>query len=164
VEACSSNNSENNHVKEIEMKKQVLFSIVALVTIWALAAIGTSRAQAEEVVTTDSIAGTWYGNMNFSGVNKVERIKLTIPTGCEPGGVCGTLQNYPVQCIWEITYDGFSGGAYQYHFSNTLKGACPAGSAGSLVLLPDGTLYRTHQTPVFIATGTLSQRPNAGSS
>ena len=143
------------------MKKQTLFTIVALVTVLALAAIGVSTARADDVVTTDAIAGTWNGNMHFSGVNQMERIKLTIPAGCEPGSVCGSLLNYPVQCTWEITYDGFSAGAYQYHFSQTLKGGCPSGSAGSLVVQPDGSLLRTHQTPVFIATGTLSQLPSA---
>jgi hypothetical protein len=143
------------------MKKQTLLMIVALVTLLALAAIGVSGVRAEDVVTTDAIAETWYGNMHFSGTNQVERIKLTIPAGCEPGSVCGTLLNYPVQCTWEITYDGFNAGAYQYHFSNTLKGACPAGSAGSLLLQPDGTLFRTHQTPMFTATGTLSKLPSA---
>jgi hypothetical protein len=143
------------------MKKQTLLLIVALTTVFVLVAIGASSARADEVVTTDAIAGTWYGNMHFSNRNSVERIQFSIPAGCEPGRVCGTLLSYPVQCTWEITYDGFSGGAYQYHFSNTLKGVCPAGSAGSLILQPDGTLYRTHQTPMFIATGTLSQLPSA---
>jgi hypothetical protein len=143
------------------MKKQTLFLLVALTTLLALAASGVSTARADEVVTTDAIAGTWYGNMHFSGVNQVERIKLSIPAGCEPGSVCGTLQNYPVQCTWEVTYDGFSGGAYHYHFSKTLTGVCPAGSAGSLVLQADGTLLRTHQTPMFLATGTLNQLPSA---
>ena len=143
------------------MKKSALLAITVLTTLTILAALGVSTARADEVVTTDAIAGTWYGNMHFSGANLVERIALTIPAGCSPGDVCGTLQNYPVQCTWEVTYDGFSGGAYQYHFSDTLKGACPFGSAGSLALQPDGTLYRTHQTPVFIATGSLSQLPSA---
>ena len=143
------------------MNKQTLFLIVALVSVFALASIGVSSARADEVVTTDAIAGTWYGNMHFSNRNSVERIQFSIPAGCEPGSVCGTLLNYPVQCTWEITYDGFSGGAYQYHFSNTLKGACPAGSAGSLTLLADGSLYRVHSTPMFNATGTLSQLPSA---
>lgn len=141
------------------MKKQALFTVVVLVTMLALAAIGVSSARADEVITTDAIAGTWFGNMQFSNRNSVERIQFSIPAGCEPGSVCGTLLNYPVQCTWEITYDGFSGGAYQYHFSNTLKGACPAGSAGSLTLLADGSLYRVHTTPMFSATGTLSQLP-----
>lgn len=143
------------------MKKQNLFMMAALITLLALAAIGVSTARADEVVTTDAIAGTWYGNMHFSVANSVERVELTIPAGCEPGSVCGTLLNYPVQCTWELTYDGISGGAYQYHFSNTLKGACPAGSEGSLTLLPDGSLYRVHITPMFTATGILSQLPSA---
>lgn len=143
------------------MKKKALLTTVILTTLLILTAASVSTARVDDVVTTDAIAGTWYGNMHFSGVNQVERIELTIPAGCEPGSVCGTLLNHPVQCTWEITYDGFRSGAYQYHFSKTLKGVCPAGSAGSLVLQPDGTLYRAHQTPMFIATGTLSQLPSA---
>ena len=143
------------------MKKQNLFAVVALVTLLALAAIGVSIVQADEVVTTDAIAGTWYGNMHFSGTNEVQRVALTIPSGCEPGSVCGRLLNYPVHCTWEITYDGFSGGAYQYHFSDTIKGVCPAGSAGSLVLQSDRSLYRSHQTIQFTATGILRQLPSA---
>jgi hypothetical protein len=131
------------------------------VTLLDLAAIGVSSVQADELVTTGAIAGIWYGNMHFSNRNNLERIQFSIPAGCQPGSVCGTLLNYPVQCTWEITYDGFSGGAYQYHFSNTLEGVCPAGSAGSLTLMPDSTLYRTHRTPMFTATGYLNQLPNA---
>jgi hypothetical protein len=144
------------------MKKQILFTIFALLILAVTAATGVSTAQAENVVNTNDIAGTWYGNMHFSNRNSVERIKFTIPAGCEPGNVCGTMLNYPTQCVWEITYDGFSSGAYQYHFSNTLKGGCPAGSSSSLTLLSDGSLYRVHTTPIFTSTGILNELPNAG--
>ena len=143
------------------MKSKILFKIVIFVAMVAGLLTGVSNALAEDVVTTDAIAGTWYGNMHFSGANSVQRIALTIPADCEPGSVCGTLLNYPVQCTWEITYDGYSGGVYLYHFSNTLEGNCPAGSTGSLALMPDGTLYRTHQTLQFTATGYLNQLPSA---
>ena len=136
--------------------------IVALLTIAVIVVNGVSPARADDVVTTDDIAGTWYGKMHFSDRNNVERIKFTIPVGCEPGSVCGTMLNYPTQCIWEITYDGFSGGAYQYHFSNTLRGDCPAGSSGSLALLSDDTLYRVHAPPVFTGAGVLNKLPNTG--
>ena len=144
------------------MNWQTRFTITVVMVMITILAAGATSALADEVVTTDAIAGTWYGNMHFSTQNAVQRIKVTIPAGCEPGSVCGTLLNYPVQCVWEITYDGFSSGAYQYHFSNTLKGSCPSGSAGSLTLLPDGTLYRLHAGLGFTATGYLEQRPNAG--
>ena len=144
------------------MKRQTLFIFTALIVLVSVVAAGASRAQADGVVTTDNIAGTWYGNMHFSDRNDVERIKFTIPAGCEPGSVCGTMLNYPAQCVWEITYDGFSSDAYQYHFSNTLKGGCPARSSGSLTLLSDGTLYRIHTTPLFTGTGILNKLPNTG--
>ncbi len=142
------------------MKKQTFFTLVILATLLSLTVLGISTARAEPGTNTDAIAGTWYGNMHLSVTNAVQRIKFVIPAGCQPGEVCGTLLNYAVQCTWEITYDGFSAGAYQYHFSNTLQGGCPAGSSGSLTLMPDGTLYRIHQTPQFTATGSLSQLPN----
>lgn len=144
------------------MKRQTLFTIIALLILASVVASGVSNARADGVVTTDAITGTWYGNMHFSDRNDVERIQFTIPAGCEPGSVCGKMLNYPAQCTWEITYDGFSGGAYQYHFSNTLKGGCPPGSTGSLTLLADGTLFRVHSTPLFSAMGILNQLPNAG--
>ena len=143
------------------MKKQYLIKLAIGIAMIAIVVSGASSALADEVVTTDAIAGTWYGNMHFSNANPVQRIKFSIPAGCEPGSVCGSLLNYSVQCTWEITYDGFSNGAYQYHFSNTLQGNCPAGSAGALTLLPDGTLYRVHATPMFTATGYLNQLPSA---
>lgn len=144
------------------MKKQALFTIITLMVMAVMAATGVSNVKADEVVTTDAIAGTWYGNMHFSDIPSVQRIKLSIPAGCEPGDVCGTLLNYPVQCTWEVTYDGFSNDTYQYHFSNDLDGHCPAGSAGSLTLMPDGTLYRVHQTLQFTVSGYLRQLPSAG--
>ena len=144
------------------MKTKTLFRIVLLITLLSLAVIGVSTARADEVVSTDAIAGTWYGNMHFSDASSVQRIKLSIPAGCEAGEMCGTLLNYPVQCTWEVTYDGFINGAYQYHFSNTLDGNCPAGSTGSLTLMPDGTLYRVHQIPQFTASGYLRQLPSSG--
>jgi hypothetical protein len=148
--------------RKLAMKKKFVSALVALLILATVVAAGVSNAQADGVVTTDDIAGTWSGNMHFSDRNDVERIQFTIPARCEPGSVCGKMLNYPAQCTWEITYDGFSGGVYQYHFSNTLKGGCPPGSAGSLTLLSDGTLYRVHSTPMFSATGILNQLPKAG--
>ena len=57
----------------------------------ALAVIGVTSVRADDVVNTYAIVGTWYGNMHFSDVNQVERIRLTIPTGCTPGSMCGSL-------------------------------------------------------------------------
>jgi hypothetical protein len=144
------------------MKRQILFAIVTVAMIALIVLNSVSNVQADGVVTTNAIAGTWYGNTQISAGNNVERIKLTIPTGCEPGSVCGTFQNYPALCTWEITYDGFSGGSYQYHFSRILKGPCGQGSVGSLTLLPDGTLSLVHYAPFFTVTGVLNQRPNSG--
>jgi hypothetical protein len=144
------------------MKKQIFIRFGIFLVLMAVLVSGASRALASGVVTTDAIAGTWYGNMHFSDRNDVERIQFVIPAGCQPGSVCGTMLNYPAQCIWEITYDGYASGAYLYHFSNTLKGGCVAGSSGSLTLLSDGSLYRVHTTPIFTSSGSLNKLPNAG--
>jgi hypothetical protein len=144
------------------MKKQTLFTIIALLIMVVTVATGVSTARADDVVTTDEIAGTWFGNTHISAGNNVERVKLTIPAGCEPGSVCGTFRNYPALCTWEITYDGFSGGAYQYHFSKILSGPCGQGSVGTLTVLPDRTLSLVHYAPFFTVTGVLNQLPNAG--
>jgi hypothetical protein len=144
------------------MEKKYLFRFAIFVIMITIVISSPSRALADAVVTTDAIAGTWYGNMHFSDRNDVERIQFVIPAGCQPGSVCGTMLNYPAQCVWEITFDGYTSGAYRYHFSNTLKGGCVAGSSGSLTLLSDGTLYRVHTTLIFIGTGILNELPNAG--
>jgi hypothetical protein len=140
---------------------KIRITLVAVMVVMLLLSAGASLALADAPLPTDAIAGTWYGNMHFDAFNSVQRVKMDIPAGCNAGDVCGSLQNFPAQCTWELTYDGFSGGKYLYHFSNTLEGSCPAGSAGALTLLPDGNLMREHKTPAFNAWGTLSQRPNA---
>lgn len=142
------------------MNMRTFFRVTLLLLAIGLVAAGASQALAAGE-TTDAIAGTWYGNMHFSTDPHVERIKFTILAGCEPGSVCGTLLNYPQQCVWEVTYDGASSDTYNYHFSNTLKGGCPSGSTGSVQLLADGSLYRVHTTPFFTSSGILKQRPNA---
>ena len=129
------------------MNKQYRFTLTTIVFLIAILFTGAINVLADDAATTEAIAGTWFGNMHFSSKNAVERVKLTIPADCAPGSVCGTMLNYVNQCVWEITYDGYSAGAYEYHFSNTLKGVCPSGSAGSLTLMPDGNLYRSHTTP-----------------
>jgi hypothetical protein len=148
-------------MKGERMKRQTLFTITLLV-IAVMVLVGVSNVQAGGVVTTDAIAGTWSGNMHVSDRNAVERTKLIILAGCEPGSACGTLQNYPALCTWEITYDGFSGGAYQYHFSKILAGPCGQGSKGSLTLLPDGSLSLVHEAPFFTFSGILIQLPRVG--
>jgi hypothetical protein len=133
----------------------------ATTSIWYVFPEPEDGAMAHPLAMSDAIAGTWFGNMRLSDASGMQRIKMEIPSDCQSGDVCGSLQNFPVQCTWEITYDGYSDGAYKYHFSDTLSGDCPAGSAGSLTSLADGTLYRVHTTPAFTASGLLRQRPNA---
>jgi hypothetical protein len=141
----------------IRKSRLTLVTIMILVIVIASGAMGVL---ADDGLTTDAIAGTWYGNMHFSVHNAVERVMLTIPAGCEAGNLCGTMLNYVNRCVWEITYDGYSDGAYSYHFSNTLKGACPSGTEGTLTLMADGSLYRVHATPLFTSEGALNKLPH----
>jgi hypothetical protein len=94
--------------------------------------------------------------MHFSSVNSVQRIKLIIPSGCEPGSVCGVSELFGAMHLKSpmMVHDN----AYIPILAHFKKS--PAGTAGSLTLLPDDTLYR-FLDPFFTTTGTLSQLPNA---
>jgi hypothetical protein len=140
------------------MKMSQVWFFAVIMAVAAAAGFGLFTAQADTHITTDGIAGTWYGNMHFSNRNSVERIQMVIPSGCEVGEVCGSLMNFSVQCTWALTFTGFVDGQYTYVFSDTLKGSCLAGSQGYVELLEDGSLYRVHTTPMFTAEGKLEQR------
>jgi len=108
---------------------------------------------------TDRFAGNWSGTMSFTDdANRKEDIVVTIPAGCEPGNVCGSLNNTTVSCTWELTLESISGETFQYKFSKTLSGECPALGGGTLTLDKNGTLFREHKTPDFTASGTLERQ------
>jgi hypothetical protein len=107
---------------------------------------------------SDRFAGTWSGTMSFTDdANRKEDIVVTIPAGCAVGRVCGDLNNTTVNCQWEMTLAAVNGDVFQYTFSETLGGECPALGGGTLTLQSDGTLMREHATPNFTASGVLTK-------
>jgi hypothetical protein len=84
-------------------------------------------------------------------------IVIKILTGCKLGEVCGYLDNMTADCIWEMTLEEVNGEILSYTFSRTLRGDYPASSVGKLILRSDGTLYRIHQTPGNIVSGSLTK-------
>ena len=104
----------------------------------------------------DRFAGTWSGSMSFTDdANRKENIIVTIPAGCSEGGICGDLKNTTVSCKWEMTLGKINGRVFEYTFSKTMNGECPALGGGTLTLQSDGTLMREHKTPDFTASGSL---------
>ena len=109
--------------------------------------------------SADRFAGTWSGTMSFTDdPNRKEDIIVTIPAGCAVGDVCGILNNTTVNCTWEMTLGALNGDVFEYQFSKTMSGECPALGGGTLTLNSDGTLFREHKTPDFTASGRL-ERP-----
>jgi len=106
----------------------------------------------------NKFAGKWSGTMYFANSSAKTDIVITILTRCKPGKVCGTLENKSANCIWALTLDEINGDVLSYTFSKTLRGDYLFGSAGKLILRPDGTLYRVHQTPDSIVSGTLTRQ------
>ena len=107
----------------------------------------------------DRFAGTWSGTMSFTDdVNRTEDIVVTIPEGCSAGSVCGNLNNTTVNCTWEMTLGAINGNIFEYRFSKTMSGECPALGGGTLTLQSDGTLTREHKTPDFTASGALTHK------
>ena len=150
-----------------QRKSNVARRVLPILLIGAALAIGvllltfaTALPAAASAPNTSAIGGTWYGNMNFSDVNSVQRIEVSIED-CTAGSVCGNVQNYAVQCTWELTFDGMQGAAYVFRHTRTLAGACPASGTGYYTPQPDGSLLRVHANPQFTAEGILKQRPSA---
>jgi hypothetical protein len=107
----------------------------------------------------DRFAGIWSGTMSFTDdANRREDIIVTIPAGCTEGVVCGNLNNTTVSCTWEMTLGKINGDVFEYLFSKTMSGECPALGGGTLTLQSDGTLTREHKTPDFTASGTLNRQ------
>lgn len=107
----------------------------------------------------DRFSGTWSGTMSFTDdANRKEDIVVTIPAGCAEGNICGNLNNTAVSCTWELTLDSINGDIFQYKFSKTMSGECPALGGGTLTLKKDDTLFREHKTPDFTASGTLERQ------
>ncbi len=109
--------------------------------------------------SANSFAGTWSGTMSFTDdANRREDIIITIPAGCAAGSICGDINNTTVSCQWEMTLATINGNVFEYKFSKTMSGKCPAFGGGTLTLQSDGTLMREHETPNWIASGPLTRK------
>jgi hypothetical protein len=106
----------------------------------------------------DRFAGAWSGLMSFTDRDTKEDVIVTIPSGCVAGKVCGEIFNSAVNCTWEVHLEAVKGDVFEYTFSRTLSGECPAMGNGALTLQADGTLVREHITPNFTSTGILGRQ------
>jgi len=131
------------------MKGKYLWMIVFVL-------LASACAPQPQPTPADRFAGIWSGTMSFTDdANRKEDIIVTIPSGCEDGGICGSLNNTTVSCEWELTLDSVKGDVFTYRFSKTMSGPCPALGGGTLTLGSDGKLMREHKTPDFTASGAL---------
>ena len=133
--------------------KKLSIIVILLAVLFSFAVVSTAFADG---TNTSAIAGTWYGNMLFPN-NANQRIVANIQN-CTPGNVCGSVYNYMVQCKWELTFDGMQGGAYVFHHSRTLSGACLAQGTSYYTPQANGSLQRVQVNPLFTATGYLFPR------
>ena len=126
-------------------------SIVLLISL-----LVSSCASSAQSNPADRFAGSWAGTMIFTDdANRKENILVTIPSGCAAGSICGDINNTTVSCQWELTLGSVNGNVFEYTFSKTLSGECPALGSGTLALQSDGKLMREHKTPDFTASGSL---------
>ena len=134
------------------MSTKVLFVMLILLLLGACTPSTPSNP-------ADRFAGSWSGTMSFTDdKNHTEDIMVTIPEGCSAGNVCGSLNNTTVNCTWEMTLGAINGNIFEYRFSKTMSGECPALGGGTLTLQSDGTLMREHKTPDFTASGVLTHK------
>jgi hypothetical protein len=145
--------SEFNFRKDTDtMSTKYLFVMLILLLLGACTPSAPSNA-------ADRFAGNWSGTMSFTDdKNRKEEIIVAIPEGCSAGNVCGSLNNTTVNCTWEMTLGAINGNVFEYRFSKTMSGECPALGSGTLTLQSDGTLMREHKTPDFTASGLLTHK------
>lgn len=137
------------------MNTKYLFLLPVLLVVLFVSACGSSKS----ANPADRFAGTWSGTMSFTDdANRKEDIIVSIPAGCAAGNVCGDLNNKTVKCQWEMTLAAINEGVFEYKFSKTLSGECPALGGGTLKLQRDGSLIREHKTPNFTASGPLTRK------
>lgn len=122
----------------------------------------TREQQAKVGAATAAVApfaGMWAGQMSFSDdKNRKEDIEVSVPDACIAGGVCGQINNLSNGCVWQLTLTGAQATTMSYTLSKSLKNDCPTGSSGTLERKPDGTLFRKHTTPDFVAEGALVKK------
>ena len=127
--------------------------LVSLISLLLVACAPSAQSNA-----ADRFAGAWSGPMSFSDRDTTEDVFITIPSGCTAGEACGEIFNSAVNCIWEVQLGAVNGDVFEYTFSKTLSGECPALGSGTLTLQADGLLVREHVTPNFTSTGTLGRQ------
>lgn len=133
--------------------------MLTVVAILVLTACAPQNVPSSQSNPADGFVGTWFGTMSFTDdANRKEEIIVTIHAGCAVGNVCGDINNTTVSCQWEMTLAGLNGDVFEYKFSNTMNGQCPALGGGTLTLQSDGTLFREHKTPDFTVSGSLTRR------
>jgi hypothetical protein len=128
-------------------------SLVSMIVLLLVACAPSAQSNA-----ADQFAGTWAGLMSFTDRDTMEDVFITIPSGCAVGEVCGEIFNSVVNCTWEVHLEAVKVNFFEYTFSKTLSGECPAMGNGTLTLQADGTLVREHITPNFTSTGTLGRQ------
>ena len=73
--------------------------------------------------------------MSFTDdANRKENIQVMIPQDCKVGQACGYIDNTTVQCKWEMTLASLQGDVFEYKFSKTLSGECPAMGGSKLTI------------------------------
>lgn len=107
----------------------------------------------------DRFAGTWSGTMSMTDDPTVNAVAVvTIPTGCSANEICGDAINTANGCKWEMTLVAINNNVFEYIYSKSLEGDCPALGSGTLTLNSDGTLSREHKFPDFTISGTLTRK------
>ena len=139
------------------MKNFYTFGLLVSMIVLFLGACAPAATAVPTVQTNpaDRFAGAWSGSMSFSNWDGTEDVFVTIPSGCAVGEACGEIFNSAVNCTWEVQLEAVNDDVFEYTFSKTLSGECPAMGNGTLTLQADGALVREHITPNFTATGTL---------
>ncbi|MEO5886242.1 MAG: hypothetical protein ABIQ77_01135 [Anaerolineales bacterium] len=136
------------------MSKRNLFVFLVILILLLVSAC----AAPEPANPADRFTGIWTGTMSFTDdANRKEDIIVTIPADCTLGSVCGDLNNTTVKCQWEMTLGAVNSDVFEYKFSKTLSGECPALGGGRLTMQSDGTIMREHKTPDFTASGVLTK-------
>ena len=109
----------------------------------AVPTAATTATPSTQSNPADRFAGTWSGVMSATDDPSAKANTVTtIPTGCSAKGICGDTINLANGCRWEMTLTAVNGDVFEYIYSKTLDGDCPASGSGTLNLNSDGTLFR----------------------
>jgi hypothetical protein len=135
----------------------------ALLIILLISVLAAGCGATEKANPMSAFTGTWSGDMELSnGPGKTQFVVITIPENCTPGAVCGQMVNDSVSCTWELTLEEIKDNTFRYNFSRVISGgeicATGLGTSGTMTRQADGTLFREHKGPGFVATGTLRKK------